>query len=273
MLRRVLSTWLLSACTVFAASDSAKNSALLDEAFSYASAGDYRRAKAIWQGLAESGEPAAQYNLCLIHEKAISVAADLELSMDYCLQSASQDYPPAMAHLGTKYYLGIGVARDFGKARDWYDKAAQLGDPGAQASLGDIYASIEGGENFARAHEYWMMAAVQGNVQSMFNLGVSYHHGIGTAPNIDLAIELYTAAAAGNSLEAMANLVGIYAEGKEVPQDLARAYFWCDISVAAGLEGNREYLAWLRTQLSAEELTSLKDEITNWHQMRRADYQ
>ena len=41
-----------------------------------------------------------------------------------------------MNNLGDLYYYGRGVARDYGKTREWYQKAADAGNTVAMTNLG-----------------------------------------------------------------------------------------------------------------------------------------
>jgi len=45
----------------------------------------------------------------------------------------------AVNYLGMHYYLGAGVARDFGEAARWFELAALGEHPGAQRNLGVMY--------------------------------------------------------------------------------------------------------------------------------------
>ena len=45
----------------------------------------------------------------------------------------------AMTNLGWIYRDGLGVPRDYGKAREWYEKAAAAGHSVAMVSVGWIY--------------------------------------------------------------------------------------------------------------------------------------
>src|SRR5207248_1059878 len=53
--------------------------------------------------------------------------------------------PRQMFYRGYAYYLGRGVARDVRQAVSWWRKAADAGDPRAQAMLGRMYHAGEGG--------------------------------------------------------------------------------------------------------------------------------
>ena len=46
-----------------------------------------------------------------------------------------KDNARAMARLGLLYEIGWGVAKDYGAAREWYEKAAAKGDADAKALL------------------------------------------------------------------------------------------------------------------------------------------
>jgi len=50
-----------------------------------------------------------------------------------------------MNSLGELYYYGKGVIQDYGKAREWYQKAADAGNTHAMNELGLLYAKGLGG--------------------------------------------------------------------------------------------------------------------------------
>src|ERR1700754_3116117 len=51
---------------------------------------------------------------------------------------AGQGDPDAMTNLGMLYEIGYGTKRDFEKAAEWYEKAAQLGYVVAQYNLANL---------------------------------------------------------------------------------------------------------------------------------------
>src|SRR6516165_6331752 len=70
----------------------------------------------------------------------------------------------AMNSLGALYYNGQGVARDFAKAREWYQKAADKGDAIAMTSLGWLYQNGQGvAQDLAKAREWYEKAADKGD--------------------------------------------------------------------------------------------------------------
>jgi TPR repeat protein len=55
------------------------------------------------------------------------------------LQKAEGGDAEAQFRLGLAYDTGIGVKRDCSRAADWYRKAANSGNPGAQNNLAGLY--------------------------------------------------------------------------------------------------------------------------------------
>ena len=51
---------------------------------------------------------------------------DINKAMKYWLPLATQDYAEAQYRLGTLYRLGIGVPKDYGKAFQWFSRAATM---------------------------------------------------------------------------------------------------------------------------------------------------
>ena len=60
------------------------------------------------------------------------------------------------------YRDGQGVAQDYAKAREWWEKAAAQGDVDAQYNLGFMYYDGRGGvRNYAKAREWFEKVAAQ----------------------------------------------------------------------------------------------------------------
>jgi Sel1 repeat len=61
-----------------------------------------------------------------------------------------------MFNLGLLYDEGHGVAQDYAKAREWYEKAADKGDTTAMKNLGWLYANAQGvARDYAKTREWW----------------------------------------------------------------------------------------------------------------------
>jgi TPR repeat protein len=245
---------------------------LLDQALDLATAGDYQGAVQIWNQLAREHNPAALYNLSIVYEKGIGQEPDLNKAAELCLEAAELGHLEAEAHMGTKYLFGMGVEQNHDKSLAWFQLAAEREHAGALATLGNIYTGNHGiPEDLAKSLHYWSRAALAGHLDSTYNLGLMYERGLGGARvEMQKALPLYEVAASGGSVAAMANLADLYTAGERVPQDFAKAYFWCELSVATGLEDNREQLTYLKAQLSPEQLAAVTKEIANWQEIRHS---
>jgi TPR repeat protein len=73
-----------------------------------------------------------------------------------------------MTHLGTLYHNGHGVAQDYAKAREWYEKAADKGNAEAMNNLGWLYRNGHGvTQDYAKAREWYEKAADTGDAEAM----------------------------------------------------------------------------------------------------------
>jgi len=91
----------------------------------------------------------------------------------------------AMTAIGSFYYLGVGVPRDYAQALHWYERAALGGDPQAQRNLGSMFRQGQGmpkddfrafgwydaarrnGHPEARYYMTWMALVVGANQQAL----------------------------------------------------------------------------------------------------------
>ena len=75
------------------------------------------------------------FNLGKRYEDGDGVAQDYSKAREWFEKAAAKDNASAMNSLGVLYSNGDGVAKDYGKAREWYEKAAAKGDADAKALL------------------------------------------------------------------------------------------------------------------------------------------
>jgi TPR repeat protein len=75
---------------------------------------------------------------------------------------------------------------------EWYRKAAEQGDAGAQNVVGMCYEKGEGVEqSYKVAAEWYSMAAEQKNEEAMCNLGNCYRYGRGVKRSYNEAVKWY----------------------------------------------------------------------------------
>ena len=76
-----------------------------------------------------------------------------------------------MHDLGLLYPNGHGVAQDYGKAREWFEKAAAKDNHYAMVNLGLLYANGEGAvQDYGKAREWYEKAAAKDNVSAEIEL-------------------------------------------------------------------------------------------------------
>jgi uncharacterized protein YegL len=152
----------------------------------------------------------------------------------------------AINNLGELYEHGQGVAQDYGKAREWYQKAADAGNRTAMRNLGVLYDKGQGvPQDYGKAHEWYQKAADAGDRTAMNNLGVLYEYGHGVAQDYGKAREWYQKAADAGDGTAMNNLGELYRDGIGVAQDYGKAREWYQKAADAGNADAMFKLGWL----------------------------
>jgi TPR repeat protein len=124
-----------------------------------AKAGDFATALAIWRPLAESGDPAAQFNLGMMYARGDGVPEDFAEAASWFRKAAEQGQVEAQARLGGMYARGIGVDRDYLKAAEWLNRAATRHHRQSQYELGTLYANGMGVEQDYGAAYFWFTLA------------------------------------------------------------------------------------------------------------------
>jgi TPR repeat protein len=165
----------------------------------------------------------------------LGVPRDYAKARALFVRSAEAGNSDAMYGLAWLYRNGWGVARDYGRVRYWSEQAAALGNGGSMYSLGVLYEFAEGiPRDYAKARDWYEKAATTGNAEANFRLGWLYQNGFGVARDYARARAWYEKAAAANNGDAMANLAWLFRNGLGVPRDYARVREWSEKSAALG---------------------------------------
>ena len=79
------------------------------------------------------------------------------------------------------HYWGHGVAKDCGRARAWFEKAAAAGDPEGLSAIGSLHGEGHGTpQNFKIRQEHTLKRAIAaGSTSAMVGLGKLYRDGNG----------------------------------------------------------------------------------------------
>lgn len=99
------------------------------------------------------------------------------------METAQAGHPRAQALLGRTYQEGLGQAKDYKQAAEWYGKAAAQGHRTALFSLGNLYFEGDGvPKDQVKAIQLYRQSADLGYDQAEFILGLSYEFGWGGLP-------------------------------------------------------------------------------------------
>ncbi|QDX24960.1 sporulation protein [Sphingomonas suaedae] len=125
--------------------------------------GDYRTAVNEWRGPAVAGDPDAQFNLGQAYKLGRGVPADLAQAEEWYRKAALQGHPQAEENYGLSLF-------ENGKrlqAVEWLTKASARGEPRAQYVLGTMYFNGDAVEkDWVRAYALTARAAAQGLPQA-----------------------------------------------------------------------------------------------------------
>jgi TPR repeat protein len=131
------------------------------------------------------------------------VTQDLPAAFRWYSRGADLGDSDSQNNLGTMLLHGLGTEIDVKRAVHWYGKSAEQGNADAQYNLGKRYLHGRGGirRNYAKAHEWFRRAAVQGDPLAISELGTMHWLGHGVPKNILAAADFHIAAAnAGDNL-------------------------------------------------------------------------
>ncbi len=144
-------------------------------------------------GAADSGNPAAQYQLGMSRLEA----GDTQAGVKLIREAAAQNLPAAQYRLAKLYEIGQGVERDEVQARQLTERAAKSGHRIAMHDLALYYTDGRGGVdvNVSIAAGWFEQAAQFGVVDSQFNLAVLAESGQGIAQDLNAAYFWYNIAA------------------------------------------------------------------------------
>jgi len=132
----------------------------------------------VFQTGAEHGNAGSMTILGLIYANGFGVAKDYGKARDWFEKAAAKHNADAMYNLGRLYELGQGVTKDYGKARDWFEKAANRGDAVAMTNLGILYVLGSGvPRDYGKAREWFEKAAATDDAAPTVSLGRLYNLG------------------------------------------------------------------------------------------------
>jgi len=204
------------------------------EVYKLASVGDKAAIQRL-TALGQAGNAEAEYWLGGMYYLGEGVPKDLAIGIQWYQKAAGKGYSAAREMLESlptelKLRAGGGDAQALAQLKTLADK----GDSQAQSALGFIYYAGFGVPRDTVQAVYWYRkAALQGDAYSAASLGDIYATGDGGMPkDVSEAVSWRKKAAEGGNRSAQQSLGEMYAEGTGVPKDLVLAYMWCNLAAA-----------------------------------------
>ena len=125
--------------------------------------GDYKKAISEWRGPAVAGDADAQFNLGQAYKLGRGVPADLAQAEEWYRKAALQGHPQAEENYG----LTLFENNKRMQAAEWLQKASSRGEPRSQYVLGTMYFNGDGVEkDWVRAYALTVRAGAQGLPQA-----------------------------------------------------------------------------------------------------------
>jgi TPR repeat protein len=161
--------------------------------------------------------------------------------------------------LGIRYAFGNGVPQDYGKAAEFFQKAASQGLPDAQYNLGALYERGLGvPKDPVRAVAWYRFAAKQSHAAAELSLGLAYANGDGVAQDYGEAARWFRAAAGQGVVTAQYNLGALYADGRGVTRSAIEAYALFSMAADAGDSDARHQMLRLAQQMTPKDLRAAR---------------
>jgi TPR repeat protein len=129
-------------------------------------------------------------------------------------------------------------------------------NPLAQVRLGNMYSKGTWtiAKNDESAADWYRKAALQGDAEGQYHLGLCYDRGLGVPKNTILALDWYNKAARQGNSSAQYELGTCYRLAKGVAPDLCKAYMWFNLAAASGSENAREAREAMAHRMTADQI-------------------
>ena len=161
----------------------------------------------------------------------IEPPADRGEAIEFLHQAGVNGHVQAQLKLGLLYLNGFTVRRDQAESVKWYERAAKQGNSEGQRNI----ANFLNKSNFPEsAVTYYSLAAEQGDDQAQTSLALMYAQGRGVERDLAKAVSLWVLAATKNNDAAMFNLGVSYRDGKGVIKDSIKSTLWFRLAAEQG---------------------------------------
>lgn len=125
---------------------------------------DIKKALALYQKSAQTGNAEALLILGTFYDKGKEVEQNWEKALKYYTEAADKGLTEAEFNIASMYYAGEGVEQSYAKAAQWFEKSALNGNPKSAFNLGAMYYNGDGLKQDESQAKYWFkVSARNGN--------------------------------------------------------------------------------------------------------------
>lgn len=196
------------------------------------------------------GSNMARFNLALIYLTHHSTAYSKKAAIKHLNIASSNSLSLATTYLATLYQYGYsGVERNISTAISLFNKAAKVGSPLANNSLGVIYSTDANVLDYSKALKYFSQGTLLSSAEAQYNLGTMYQNGEGVEQDYSRAAALYLDSATSGYVDAMFNIAMMFQAGIGVDENLDSCIHWLQKASTAGDSESPFALAMIYTNL------------------------
>ena len=127
-------------------------------------------------------------NTLLVNQNATEYTSFAHCPFNELLEKAVNGDDEAQFEVGSRYFRGVGIKKDYKLAVKWFEKSANSCNPDAECSIAFCYYNGKGiKKNYKEALSWFIKAAEQGNAEAQNQIGVIYTKGKGTKKDLEQA--------------------------------------------------------------------------------------
>ncbi|HVI52517.1 MAG TPA: tetratricopeptide repeat protein [Candidatus Sulfotelmatobacter sp.] len=162
---------------------------------------NYQAAMEAWSKCPEDAR--CQYSLGYLEQFGLGVTADYGKAREWYEKAAQQNHPDALYALGLMFETGKAGQKDLGKAIGLYRQAAETGkSPDAEYAVGRMILRGRGVPRDPAEGVKWLRrAADHGQVAAQYMMGAAYEAGWGVSPDLAEAYYWYRRSQQGDPVE------------------------------------------------------------------------
>jgi TPR repeat protein len=222
-----------------------------------------------YQRAADGGYLRAKVNLGVAYLWGLGVRKDTQLGYDFIHEAALRNYGLADAYMGEIYHFGLGVPADDEAARIWYERGAHAKDCIAEYRLAALLsAGTPSNQDLLKAAKLLRESVKGGFVAAQHSLGLLLINHPDLPAKQNEAVNVLQTASEEGVWKSSVVLGVVYRDGKTVPIDHAKAYFYFRLAQLQGGENARATVAAdlevLARELPANQVETLVAEADEW---------